>query len=213
MKNYFFSSAILLAGIVALSAFRPGSPAPHEGHGYDIGSVVQDVRLKNIDGNMVAFSDYRDAKGLIVIFTCNTCPYAVAYEQRIIDLDKKYSSAGYPVVAINPNDVKRQPNDSFEAMQQRAKERGFSFPYLHDETQEVAHAFGATRTPHVYLLKKGEDGKMRVAFIGAIDDNYDDASQVEERFLENAIGALEAGKSPEPAKVKAIGCTIKWRES
>jgi len=181
--------------------------------GYDIGSEVANVKLKNIDGKMVSFADFQDQKGLIVIFTCNTCPYAVAYEQRIIDLDKKYRDMGYPVVAINPNDVTRQPGDSFEAMQERAKEKGFTFPYLYDETQEVAKQFGATRTPHVYLLKKNNAGTFRVAFIGSIDDSYDDASQVENPFLENAIKAVEAGNAPDPAKVKAIGCTIKWRES
>ncbi len=204
--------ALVLA--VAFSSFRP-SPAltPAEGEGYDIGSEVADIQLKNIDGKMVSFSDFKKEKGLIVIFTCNTCPYAIAYEQRIIDLDKAFRSQGYPVVAINPNDVNRQPGDSYEAMQQRAKEKGYTFPYLQDETQQVAKAFGATRTPHVYLLTRNDSGNFQVSFIGSIDDNYDDPSQVENHFLEDAIKAVEGGKAPDPAKVKAIGCTIKWRES
>lgn len=200
---------------LSFSGFRPSPSAllSSDGEGYDIGSEVSNVRLKNVDGKMVAFADFKDEKGLIVIFTCNTCPYAVAYEQRIIELDKKYRSMGYPVVAINPNDVNRQPGDSFEAMQQRAKEKGYTFPYLHDETQEIAKQFGATRTPHVYLLKKNNAGNFRVAFIGSIDDNYDDPAAVEQHFLEDAIRAVDAGQAPDPAKVKAIGCTIKWRQS
>jgi peroxiredoxin len=215
MKRLTLFLGLALLSAAVLSAFRPSpeTSALADGEGYDIGSEVANEKLKNVDGKMVAFADFADDKGLIVIFTCNTCPYAVAYEQRIIDLDKKYRELGYPVVAINPNDVKRQPGDSFEAMQQRAKEKGYTFPYLHDETQEVAKRFGATRTPHVYLLKKNNAGVFRVAFIGSIDDNYDDASQVENHFLEDAIKAVEAGQAPEPAKVKAIGCTIKWRES
>ena len=214
MKRSLFFSGLAILAISVMSAFQYAPATGGEGgEGYDIGSEVANVKLKNVDGKIVSFADFKDEKGLIVIFTCNTCPYAVAYEQRIMDLDKKYSSQGYPVIAINPNDVNRQPGDSFEAMQQRSKDKGYTFPYLHDETQEVAKMFGATRTPHVYLLKKGNAGVFRVAFIGSIDDNYDDATQVENHFLENAIKAVEAGNAPEPAKVKAIGCTIKWSES
>ena len=214
MKRSLFFSGLAILAISVMSAFQYAPATGGEGgEGYDIGSEVANVKLKNVDGKIVSFADFKDEKGLIVIFTCNTCHYAVAYEQRIMDLDKKYSSQGYPVIAINPNDVNRQPGDSFEAMQQRSKDKGYTFPYLHDETQEVAKMFGATRTPHVYLLKKGNAGVFRVAFIGSIDDNYDDATQVENHFLENAIKAVEAGNAPEPAKVKAIGCTIKWSES
>ena len=214
MKRSLFFSGLAILAISVMSAFQYAPATGGEGgEGYDIGSEVANVKLKNVDGKIVSFADFKDEKGLIVIFTCNTCPYAVAYEQRIMDLDKKYSSQGYPVIAINPNDVNRQPGYSFEAMQQRSKDKGYTFPYLHDETQEVAKMFGATRTPHVYLLKKGNAGVFRVAFIGSIDDNYDDATQVENHFLENAIKAVEAGNAPEPAKVKAIGCTIKWSES
>lgn len=173
-----------------------------------VGDVAPTFNLKNVDGKMVSLDDYRSQKGVIVIFTCNHCPYAKAYEDRIIALDKQYQPKGFPVVAINPNDVSIVPEDSYENMQVRAKEKGFTFPYLYDATQAVANAYGAERTPHVFLLKKSGD-KFEVAYIGAIDDNYKDASAVKTRYVEQAIEAILAGKKPEPSTTKAIGCTVK----
>jgi len=153
-------------------------------------------------------SDYPDAKGFVIVFTCNHCPYAVAYEDRLIELDKEYKQKGYPVIAINPNDPAAQPQDSYELMQVRAREKGFTFPYLFDEGQKVYPVYGATRTPHIYLLNRsGND--LVVAYIGTIDDNYRDESAVEERFLADAIDALLDGRKPEPDFTRAIGCTIK----
>nr|MBA3899418.1 thioredoxin family protein [Bacteroidota bacterium] len=125
---------------------------------YSIGSVAADFKLKNIDGKMVSLADFKDARGFIIIFSCNHCPFVVATEDRIMALDKEFKAKGYPVIAINPNDPKIQPEDSYKAMQKRAKEKGFTFPYLVDDTQAVAKAFGATRTPQVYILTKFEDG-------------------------------------------------------
>ncbi len=176
--------------------------------GYDIGDIATDFKLKNVIGNTVSLADYKDAKGFVIIFTCNHCPYAVAYEDRIIDLDKKYAPLGFPVIAINPNDPEVVPSDSFEAMQERAKEKGFNFPYLFDEGQKIYPQYGARKTPHVYLLEHTEEGN-KVAYIGAIDDNYANAEKVKEAYLANAIEALIAGKRPEPSKTKAIGCSIK----
>ncbi|MEJ5263930.1 MAG: thioredoxin family protein [Bacteroidales bacterium] len=173
-----------------------------------VGDFAPTFNLKNVDGKMVSLDDYRSQKGVIVIFTCNHCPYAKAYEDRIIALDKQYKPKGFPVVAINPNDVSIVPEDSYENMQVRAKEKGFTFPYLYDATQAVANAYGAERTPHVFLLKKSGD-KFEVAYIGAIDDNYKDASAVKTRYVEQAIEAILAGKKPEPSTTKAIGCTVK----
>ena len=178
--------------------------------GFEVGDYATDFKLKNIDGKTVSLADYKDAKGFIVIFTCNHCPYAKLYEDRIIALDKKFKDNGYPVIAINPNDDKKYPDDSFENMKKRAKEKGFTFPYLVDETQEVAKAYGAARTPHVYLLQK-ENGKYKVAYIGAIDDDTEGSKEQKVTYLENAIEALEAGKSPDPSMTKAVGCTIKWK--
>jgi peroxiredoxin len=176
--------------------------------GYKVGDIATDFSLENIDGKMVSLSDYKDAKGFIVIFTCNTCPYAVAYEDRIIALDKKYASKGYPVIAIMPNDPEVQPGDSMEAMKTRAKAKGFTFPYLMDEGQNIYPQYGATKTPHVYLLQKTNKGN-EVKYIGAIDDNYKDANAVTERYVENAVDALLNGKEIETTETRAIGCTIK----
>jgi peroxiredoxin len=178
------------------------------GQGYKIGDKATDFKLKNIDGKFVSMSDYADAKGFIVIFTCNHCPFSVAYEDRIIDIDLKYKELGYPVIAINPNDPALVPADSFEEMKKRAAEKEFTFPYLFDEGQKVFPVYGATRTPHIYLLNKEKDG-LKVAYIGAIDNNHQDAAAVTEKYLENAVNALIKGDKPAVDFTKAVGCTIK----
>lgn len=177
--------------------------------GYKVGDTAIDFKLKNVDGKTVSLAGVKDAKGYIVIFTCNACPYAKAYEDRIIALHNKYASLGYPVVAINPNDKDVQPADSYDKMKERAKEKKFPFNYLYDETQEIAKTYGATRTPHVYLLDKNRV----VKYIGAIDDNSESASDVKEKYLENAIDALRNGKDVATKETKAVGCGIKWKKA
>lgn len=179
--------------------------------GYKVGDIAVDFKLKNIDGKMKSLSDI-SAKGYIVVFTCNHCPYAQAYEQRVIDLDKKYASLGYPVVAINPNDSKLVEEDSFDNMKKRAKEKGYTFPYLIDETHVTTTAYGATRTPHVFVLQKTDKGTT-VEYIGAIDDNTEDAAAAKNKYVEDAVNALLKGEKPAVASTKAIGCTIKWKKS
>lgn len=178
--------------------------------GYKIGDKAMDFRLKSTNENFVAMKDFTAAKGFIVVFTCNHCPFAKAYEQRILLLDAKYASKGFPVIAINPNDANREPEDSFENMQELAKERKYTFPYLVDETQDIAKTYGAARTPHVFVLKKEDDGLV-VKYIGAIDDNSDDATKVTKKYVEQAVDALLSNKPIATAETKAIGCTIKWR--
>ncbi len=180
-------------------------------NGYKIGDEATDFKLKNIDDKMVSLADFKDAKGFIVIFTCNHCPYAKAYEDRIIALDKKYKPLGYPVIAINPNDPEAQPEDGFAEMKTRAKEKGFSFPYLLDEGQKVYPVYGATKTPHVYLLNK-ENGKNIVKYIGTIDNNYQDANDADEHYVQDAVDALIAGKPIVKENTVAIGCTIKVKK-
>lgn len=196
------SSLILFSLFISLTVL---------GQGYKIGDDAIDFKLKNIDGKMVSLSDYKDDKGVVLIFTCNHCPYSVLYEDRIIELDKKYKKKGYPVIAINPNDPDLYPSDSYENMIIRAKEKGFTFPYLFDEKQDVFPVYGATKTPHVYLLEN-KKGNFKVAYIGAIDDNAKDAESVKEPYLSNAIMNLMSGKKPKPAKTKAIGCGIKVKK-
>jgi peroxiredoxin len=191
--------------VFVLSAFSVNKT---NGGGYQVGDIATDFSLKNIDGKKVSLSDYKDAKGFIVVFTCNHCPFAVAYEDRIIALDKKYKTLGYPVVAINPNNPAVQPKDSYDEMKIRAKEKNFSFPYLFDEGQKIYPQYGATKTPHVYLLQKTAKGN-EVKYIGAIDDNYNDASAVKTKYVENAVNALLESKEIEIKSTKAIGCSIK----
>lgn len=176
--------------------------------GYSIGDVATDFSLKNVDGTVVSLADYKNAKGYIVIFSCNTCPYVVAYEDRMIQLHNKYSTMGFPVIAINPNNPELSPGDSFEKMQERSREKNFPFAYVFDEKQEIFPKYGATRTPHVFLLEKTDKGNI-VRYIGAIDDNFRDASAVKETFLENAIRSLMDNQDVSVKTTKAIGCTIK----
>lgn len=179
--------------------------------GYEVGNAAADFKLKNIDGKMVSLSDYKKAKGFIVIFTCNHCPYAKKYEDRIIALDKKYKNAGYPVIAINPNDPNVQPEDDFQQMRIRVKEKGFTFPYLVDEGQKIYPQYGATKTPHVFILQK-EGTKNIVKYIGAIDNNYEDANDVSEHYAEDALNSLLKNEPVKMTKTVAIGCTIKVKK-
>lgn len=176
--------------------------------GLKVGDKADDFSLKNVNGDMISLSGMTDAKGYIVTFTCNTCPYAVDYEDRLIALHKKYAPMGYPVVAINPNDPEVKEGDSFKAMQVRAEEKSFPFEYVFDDGQEVFPKYGATRTPHVFLLDK----EMTVKYIGAIDDNHEDENLVKVKYVENAIGAMEAGNNPDPSFTKAVGCGIKSKK-
>ena len=198
MKKLFFLFSMLFLAVSA------------SGQGYQIGDVATDFRLLNVDGNYISMSDYEDVNGIVLIFSCNHCPYVVAYEDRMIELHNEYAPKGFPVLAINPNDTIAEPRDSFTKMIERAQEKSFPFDYVIDANQEIYPIYGATRTPHIFLLEKVGDDFV-VAYIGAIDDNYRDASQVEDRYLANAIDALLAGERPDPAMTRAIGCTIKVR--
>lgn len=182
------------------------------GTGYQVGDSVKDFNLKNVDGKFVTLAGLKNNRGAIVIFTCNHCPFSMAYEDRIIALHKKYEAMGYPVVAINPNDPVKVPDDSYAEMKKRAKEKNFKFPYLVDDTQETAKAFGAARTPHVFLLSRDGSG-YKVAYIGAIDNNTDEPAAVTQKYVETAIEELHSGKPVSTSFTKAIGCTIKWKDA
>ncbi len=202
MKTLQIITLLVLTVLNSFSGSTVTSP------GYGIGDIIEDFKLKNVDGNMVSLSDYTEAKGFIITFTCNTCPYAKMYEDRLIELDKKYAPLGYPVIAIMPNNTQVKPGDSFEEMQKRAQVKGFTFPYLIDEGQKVYPKFGATKTPHMYVVEKTKKGNM-VQYIGAIDDNYKDASSVSRKYVEEAVNALLAGKEVDEKVTRAIGCSIK----
>lgn len=196
MRKLFLSGVLAIAAIVTLQA------------GLKPGDLAEGFTLKNVDDTEVSLSDYVTQKGVIVVFTCNPCPFANAYEQRIIQLNNKYADHGFPVIAINPNDEELSPEDSMEKMKIRAAEKEYPFPYLKDASGEVYKKFGATRTPHIYLLEV-VGGKFKVAYIGSIDDNAMNASDVTQRYLEKAIASVQSGIPPNPNTTKAIGCTIK----
>ena len=203
-KSIKLTSAVLILLVVSAFTFNKTT---HK-HGYKVGDVAKDFSLENTDGNMVSMADYKDAKGFIITFTCNTCPFAVMYEDRIQALNEKYAAKGYPVIAIMPNNTAVKPGDALPEMKKRAEEKGFTFPYLMDKDQKVYPKFGAKKTPHIYILEKTEKGII-VKYIGAIDDNHSDASAVKVKYVENAVDALLMGEEVEQKETKAIGCSIK----
>jgi peroxiredoxin len=223
--NQFVIAAFLIAGLTVNPTYaqdqRPGSsdkkhkrPDGHGGPeqtktideigGYQIGDVAADFSLKNVNKKMVSMSDYKDAKGFIIVFTCNECPFAKMYEDRMIALYEKYESQGYHLIAINPN-IGSNDSENWAAMKKRAKSKAFPFPYLADEKKEIYPLFGAVRTPHVFVL----DNERKVQYIGAIDNNAKDAAAVTEKYVENAISAISKGDKPSPNLTKAIGCPVK----
>lgn len=219
MKHLKILMAVLIAGIGLLSFTttdheKEGSQKTNTSasvKGYEVGDEAADFKLKNIDGKMVSLSDYKSAKGFIVVFTCNHCPYAKKYEDRIVELDKKFKNQGYPVIAVNPNDPNVQPEDGYQQMIERAKQKGFTFPYLVDEGQKVYPLYGATKTPHVFVLQK-ENGKNIVKYIGAIDNNYENPNDVSEYYVQDAVNALIKREPVKMTKTVAIGCTIKVKK-
>ena len=172
------------------------------------GDNAPDFNLKNVDGKMVSPDDYPDAKGFIVAFTSNTCPYAKKYENRLIALDKKFAPRGYPVIAINPNPPALSSGDSYKEMQKKSKTKGFSFPYLFDEGQKVTNQYGARVTPHIFLLNK-EGSHYKVVYTGAIDNDTHNINPWKKLYVEDAINSLEAGEKIKTSSTKAIGCTVK----
>lgn len=170
---------------------------------------MADVKMKSAtDGKELTIAKAAGKAGTLVVFTCNHCPYAKAWEQRIVDLGHTYSKKGIGVLLINSNDPNVAKGDSYADMQARAKERGMKIPYVVDETSGVAKAFGATKTPEAFLFDK--TGKL--VYHGTIDDNHEDASKVGKTYLKDALEAVSAGKAPPTAETKSLGCSIKFRK-
>jgi len=195
-------TAIIFLVSVALLAFSPAK------NGYEVGDTATDFKLKNVDGKMISLSDYSSAKGFIIAFDCNTCPMSKQYNERIKALNDKYASKGFPLIAINPHSPDLSSGESFEEMVKYAKKKGYAFPYLYDESQETVKAYGPTNTPHVFILKK-EGSDLKVAYIGAIDNNSRSAEKADVKYVEDAVDALLAGKSVATPKTKAVGCSVK----
>lgn len=174
----------------------------------EIGQKGPDFSLPGVDDKTYALAGLlADHQAVVVIFSCNHCPYVRAWEGRMNDIERDYRDKGVVVVAINSNDASRYPDDDFPQMKARAQAEGFTFLYLRDESQEVAHAYGGTHTPHVFLL----DGEGVLRYRGAIDDNYDDPDAVKQAYLRDALDAVLAGETPATVDTRAVGCTIKWK--
>lgn len=171
-----------------------------------IGSPMPEFDLPATDGKNYSTKSLEGSEMLLIVFSCNHCPYVQAYEERIKLIKKDYAEK-LKVFAISSNDALKYPEDSFEEMKNRSAERNFNFPYLYDETQETAKAFGATHTPEVFLFNK----KRELIFHGKIDDNWQDASNVKTKYLELAIEDYLAGKQISIPETFTIGCTIKWK--
>lgn len=218
MKNIMGFRLIILAGLclflnnspIMAASFTHPLPIKKAGVGYGIGDIVADFKLKNIDGKMVSLKDFNSAKGFVIIFVSNHCPFSKSYEDRILGIDRKYAAQGFPVIAINPNDPEAYEEDSFANMQTRAKEKGYTFPYLTDNTQTVTKLFGAIRTPQAFVLKN-ENGQVTVQYIGALDNNAQDPFNVTKHYVTDALNNLLLNKPVVTTTTKAIGCAIKWK--
>lgn len=172
-----------------------------------IGSTLPEFNLPGVDGAYHSNYKYLDKKFLLIIFSCNHCPYVRAYEKRIMDLQNDYAEKGLQIIAISSNDAVNYPEDSFEEMKKRSRELGFNFPYLYDETQEVAGKFGATHTPQLFLF----DENRKLVYTGKIDDNWKEPEKVKVQYLRDALNELLEGKQVSVPETFAIGCTIKWK--
>lgn len=172
-----------------------------------LGESAIPFNLPGVDGGTHALDDYEDKAAVAVIFSCNHCPYVLAWEDRMIQIQADYAGQDVQLIAIGANDAAKYPADSFENMKKHAAAKSFNFPYLRDESQEIATAYGAVRTPEVFLF----DGERRLRYHGTIDDNYEDPAAVQHHFLRDAIDAVLAGETPGIASTPPIGCTIKWK--
>ena len=171
-----------------------------------IGAKAPDFDLPGVDGKRYSLASFKDKKAVVVMFTCNHCPYVQAYEERLIAIQRDYADRGVVLAAINANETKNYPEDDFPKMVARAKAKGYNFPYLRDESQEVADSYGATYTPEVFLL----DAARRLQYTGRIDDDVYHPGEVESHDLRDAIEAVLAGKKVAKPETHTIGCTIKW---
>ena len=177
---------------------------------YTLGDVVAPFALTNVDNRTISLTDYKNQKGVILIFTSNHCPFSKAYEERIMALDRKFGPQGFPVIALLSSDATLYEEDSFERMQVRARTKNYTFPYLHDDNQTIAKTFGATRTPQVYVLKHSGD-RFTVEYIGSVDDSPQDAANVRRAYVDEAVTSLLAGRPVVTPLTKAIGCAIKLK--
>lgn len=172
-----------------------------------IGSAIPIFKLPSVDGNIYSLDSFTDKHALILIFSCNHCPYVQAYENRIKEIQRDYDGKNVSVIAINSNDAEKYPEDSFEEMKRRASANKFNFLYLRDEDQSVARSFDASHTPEVFLFDK----ERKLVYHGKIDDNWQDEQKVKTKYLRNALDELLNGEEISVPETYSIGCTIKWK--
>ena len=179
-------------------------------HEPKLGSQAPDFSLPGVDGKTYSLTSFSNAKALVVIFMCNHCPYVIAVQDRINALTREYAPKGVALIGINPNDAKKYPDDNFDAMKARAKELGYVFPYVRDDSQEVARAYGAFCTPDFFTYAS-EGGKFLLRYAGRLDDNWKNSSAVTRRELAGALDVILAGKAPSVNQTPSMGCSIKWK--
>ncbi|MGE5235909.1 MAG: thioredoxin family protein [Acidobacteriota bacterium] len=196
-----FGAVAMAALVTATTAQMAGALQPGDA------MPAANIKMKSVDGREVTLAEVAGSKGTLAIFSCNHCPWVKAWEARIAAIGNELPRRGIGVVAVNSNDPAAYPGDDFAAMVTRAKERGFTFPYVVDATSDVARAFGATHTPEAFLF----DHEGRLVYHGTIDDNAQDADKVEHHYLRDAADALLAGKPVAVAETKAIGCSLRLR--
>ncbi|MBI4051739.1 MAG: thioredoxin family protein [Elusimicrobia bacterium] len=207
-----------------------------------IGDKAPDFFLKGVDGKTYSLKNFSSAKALVVVFSCNHCPYVQAYEDRMIQIQKDYAGKGVQFILINSNEDKNYPEDSFENMVKRSNEKQYPFPYLRDASQQTAKTYGATHTPHLFVFDSSvlapsaapvqrpgtfavpevrdelrvpaghPEGASVLAYTGKIDDNWQNPSQVKKQYLREALDAILQGNAPAEPETYAIGCTIKWKK-
>ena len=175
--------------------------------GMPVGNPAPPFSLPGVDGNAWSLDSFADAQLLVVVFTCNHCPYAIASEDRLLEIQSDYESRGLRLVAISSNNAEKYPDDSFDEMKKRAADKGFSFPYLYDENQEVARAYDAACTPDIFVF----DGDRKLVYNGRIDDNWQYPDQVDRQDLRAVLDAALEGRAVEFEHVPSMGCSIKWK--
>jgi peroxiredoxin len=171
------------------------------------GDKAVPFELPGVDDKRHTLENHADKEAVAVVFTCNHCPYARAWEDRLIRIQADYAPRGAQLVAINANDAKKYPDDSFPRMKEHSEEKGFNFPYLYDESQEIARAYGAERTPEIFLFDKASI----LRYHGTVDDNFDDPAAVRSHYFRDALEALLEGRNPLTTETVPVGCTIKWK--
>lgn len=200
MKTTVLTMLLVVAVAGTALALKPGDSLPE---------AVASVKMQGVDGKEVTLKELMGSRGLLVIFSCNHCPWVKAWQARMVVLGNEYSQKGVGVVAVNSNDTAAYPDDDMEHMVVQAKEHGYRFPYVMDATSEVARAFGATRTPEAFLF----DAQGKLVYHGAIDDNAEKPHEVKNTYLADALAAVVEGKPVPVAETKAFGCSIKFRQA